>query len=198
VETGDIVAVIGFLLFAWTGSSLFIEIQNDLNDIFKVPQERTSGLGAVVRKRLVGVAWAVSLGLTVVPIWVANLGGEWFESLIPLEYDLAHRILGWGTRLLSVGALTILFAVALKTMTRATIRWRAVLVGGVFTTTAFLLAAFGAGLYVAWDRGPSAPQIAGAFFVILLLASTLASVFLFGAQVTRVYNDHLSLVDRGR
>jgi uncharacterized BrkB/YihY/UPF0761 family membrane protein len=91
--------------------------------------------------------------------------------------------------------LPALFALAVRTLTRATIRWRAILSGGLFTTVAFLLTSYGAGLYFAFDAETPAPQIAGAFFVVLLLAYLLSAVFLFGAVITRLHNDHLAVVE---
>lgn len=195
VESGDAGLVVGLLLFAWTGSSLFIEVQDDLNDIFRVPFEETAGLAGALRKRLLGVVWASCLGLTLVPIWLVNLGGDWFETLLPPELEVAHTLLGWGSRLLSLAVLPALFALAVRTLTRATIRWRAILSGGLFTTVAFLLTSYGAGLYFAFDAETPAPQIAGAFFVVLLLAYLLSAVFLFGAVITRLHNDHLAVVE---
>jgi len=58
-----------------------------------------------------------------------------------------------------------------------------------------LVAAYGIGLYFSWDQDTSAPQVAGSIFVILLLAFALSTVFLFGAEVTKVYNDYLVMGD---
>jgi membrane protein len=76
-------------------------------------------------------------------------------------------------------------------MSAVKVRWRAIWWGSFFTSLSFLAAAYGAGLYFSWDSDTSASQVAASIFVILLLAFVLASVFIFGAEVTKVYNDYL-------
>ena len=41
--------LIGGILLVWTASSLFLEMQRDLNDIFDVPHEEVAGIVAMVR-----------------------------------------------------------------------------------------------------------------------------------------------------
>jgi membrane protein len=191
VESSDVTAVVGFVLFAWTASSLFMEVQNNLNDIFDVPYEQTAGLMGFALKRGLGLVWATGLGLVMVAIWLLNAGWDWFESLFPPGMGWLHWALGWGSILISLAILPLIFALAFRTMTRATVRWRAILLGSLFTSVVFLATASATGAYFSWDADTSASQIAGAFFVFLLLAYVLSTVFLYGAEVTRVYNDHL-------
>jgi membrane protein len=111
--------------------------------------------------------------------------------LFPDGLEGFHVVLELGARIVSLAVLPLVFALVFKTLTKAEVRWRAILVGSLFTSVMFMITALGAGLYFAWDAATAASQIAGAFFVILLLAYVLSSVFLFGAQVTRVYNESL-------
>jgi uncharacterized BrkB/YihY/UPF0761 family membrane protein len=53
-----------------------------------------------------------------------------------------------------------------------------------------MLATYGTGLYFRLSE-TSAASIAGSIFVILLLAYVLSAVFLFGAEVTKVYDTYL-------
>lgn len=191
VESSDVTAVVGFVLFAWTASSLFMEIQNNLNDIFDVPHEQTAGLMGFAIKRGLGLVWATALGLVMVAIWLLNAGWAWFESLFPPGMGWLHWALGWGSILISATVLPLVFALIFRTMIRARVRWRAILLGSIFTSVVFLATASASGAYFSWDADTSAPQIAGAFFVFLLLANVLSIVFLYGVEVTRVYNDHL-------
>ena len=60
--SGGTAAVIGVILLFWTASSLFLEMQRDLNDIFDVPQKEVTGVVAMVRLRGVGFLWVLGLG----------------------------------------------------------------------------------------------------------------------------------------
>jgi len=63
--------------------------------------------------------------------------------------------------------------------------------GGFVTAVMFLIAAYGIGFYFSVSGATNAVSVAGSFFVILLLAYLLSSVFLFGAEVTKVYDVYL-------
>jgi membrane protein len=192
VTSSDVTAIVGLVLFAWTGSSLFFELQNNLNDIFGVPYRATAGFKGFVLRRGVALIWVLGLGFLLVAIWLVNLGWSWLESLLPESMEGARGLLGIGARLLSLAILPLVFTLVFRTLTRAPVRWRAILLGSVFTSVVFMVTAWGAGLYFTWDSGSGATQIAGSVFVILLLAYVLSAVFLFGAEVTRVFNDHLA------
>jgi len=195
VTVGNTAAIVGIILLLWTASSLFYEIQNDLNDIFHVPYEYTSGVMGFVRKRGVGFLWAVGLGVTLIAVWFLNLLWRFFGGVFPDDLAWVHRLIALLTPLVSVIVLPVLFALIFQSMTAIKVRWRAVWLGAVFTAVVFLTAAYGTGLYFAWEDGASALSVAGAFFVLLLLAYVLASVFLFGAVVTKVYDDFLDAGD---
>lgn len=191
IQTSDVAAVIGFALFAWTASTLFMELQNSLNDVFGVPHEATAGVIGFIRRRAIGMAWSMSLGLLLLALWVVNVAWGWIASLLPDGLEPLENLIGLTARLVSLLIFPVIFYLMFRTMTRARLRRRAILLGSLFTSVFFLLAAVGAGFYFRWGARTSASQIAASFFVLLLVAYFLSSAMLFGAQVTRAYHDHL-------
>lgn len=187
-STGSAV-IIGVLLLFWTSSSLFLELQHDLNDIFEVPYEHMTGVMALVRNRGIGALWAMGLGVAMVAVWSLNVVWQFFEGLF--ANPVVHQVLGWLTPLVSAILLPFLFALIFQTLTIFRIRWRAVLWGGLFTAVVFLITAYGVGLYFSWDRDTTALAVASSFFVVLFVAYLLANVFLFGAEVTKVFHDYI-------
>lgn len=190
-EIGDAAGVIGAVLLFWTASSLFMEMQHDLNDIFDVPYEKTAGVFAFIKIRGIGFLWAFGLGLAMIAVLLVNVVWRWLGGLFPEDLESLHRIIGYVTPVISILILPALFALIFKTMTVAKIRRRAVIWGGLFTSISFLITAYGVGIYFSWDRSTTALTVASAFFVVLLSAYVLANVFLFGAVVTRVVHDFL-------
>lgn len=184
-------AIVGAVLVLWTASSLFLEMQHNLNDIFGVPYEHTAGAVAFVKKRGIGFMWALGLGLALIAVWLLNLIWRFLEGLFPEDLENVHTVIGYLTPLVSVVVLPLLFGLLFQTMTAVRVRWRAIWLGAVFTAVVFLLAAYGTGLYFNWNEETSAYTVAGSIFVVLLMAFVLAGVFLFGAQVTKVYSDYL-------
>lgn len=187
--TSGVTAAIGFSLFVWTASTLFMEVQNGLNDIFGVPYEDTSGLIGFVKKRGIGFLWALGLGLLVVAVWMLNVVWGWLGGLFAPNLEAVYRLIVWMTPVVSLVLFPAIFALCFVTMTAAKVRWKAAWKGGFFTAVVFVLTAFGARIYFAWDSGTSAPQLAGGVFLLLLLAYFLSSAFIVGAQVTRILNE---------
>lgn len=186
--------VFGFALLLWTGSALFMELQNSLNDIFHVPQERTSGVVAFIRKRGIGFLFVLGLGLVLIAVWLLNLVWNLIGGLLPEDLEAVHRVIGLLTPLVSLVVLPLVIALAFQVLSRMKVRWKAVWWGSFFTSVLFLAAAYGAGLYFG-EFGATATGVAGSIFILLLLAFILSSVFLFGAEVTKVYDGYL---DDGR
>lgn len=194
--SGGTAAIVGVILLFWTASSLFIEIQGNLNDIFDVPQERVSGAMAFIRKRTLGFLWVVGVGIALIAIWLLNAAWRFVgDELLPPGAERLHFLVGLLTPIVSLILLPLLLGLFFQTMSGVKVRWRAIWWGSFFTSMAFLAAAYGTGLYFSWDSETSASQVAASLFVILLLAFVLASVFLFGAEVTKVYNDYLERGD---
>ncbi len=189
-ESGDSAGLIGFALLVWTGSSLFMELQNDLNDIFHVPYEHTTGPVAFVKKRGLGFLFALGLGLVLVSVVLLNTVWQFLGDLFPASFEPVHELITVLTPLVSIVVLPFVLALTFQVLSRAKVRWKAVWWGSFFTSVAFLAAAYGASLYFRIS-GPSAAGVAGSIFVILLLAFILSAVYLFGAEVTKIYNDYL-------
>ena len=191
VVGSDATAVIGFGLFAWASSSLFMDLQSSLSDIFRVPKERRTGWRSFVARRAVAIAWSIGFSLLFIVIWFSNAAGSWLIGLIPEGFGLARGAVEVGVRLVAVALAPLVFMLMYRTMIRVRIRKRALLLGGVVTSVAFLGTAYVANIYFSWDRETPAGQIAGAVVVLLLLAYMLSTAVLMGAEVTRAYHERL-------
>jgi membrane protein len=192
VSSANTAAILGFVLLLWSASSLFIELQHDLNDIFDVPYERIAGLIGLVRKRGIGFLWVVSLGVIMIALLVVNAVWGFLDSLLPSEMENLDSVFQVLAPVVSLALLPFVFGLIFQTLTMVTVRWRAVWAGGLFTAVVFIVAAYGIGLWFQIFGVTTALGFAGSFVVILFLAYMLSSVFLFGAEVTRVYADRLS------
>lgn len=188
-RSGDTAGIVGFALLLWTGSSLFLELQQDLNDIFGLPTEKISGVVRVVRQRLIGFAWSLSLGVILIVIWLINAVWRYLGDLVPEDFAVGHRLIGIFAPLVSLMLLPPVFALCFETLTRIDVQKKALWWGSLFTTVAFLAASYAGGLYFQFT-GQDAAGIAGSIFVVLLLAFILSAVFFFGAEVTKTLEDY--------
>ena len=194
MSSANTAAIIGFVLLLWSASSLFIELQHDLNDIFDVPYERIAGLIGLVRKRGIGFLWVFGLGLIMIALLVVNAAWGFLDSLVPANLESLDSVFQVLAPVVSLALLPFVFGLIFQTLTMATIPWRAVWVGGAFTAVVFVIAAYGIGVWFQIFGATTALGFAGSFVVVLFLAYMLSSVFLFGGEVTRAYADRLAAV----
>ena len=185
-------AVIGGVLLLWTASSLFLEMQRDLNDIFGAPHGKVTGLVAMIRTRGVGFLWAFGLGVLLIAAWFLNAIWRFLGSLLPEGMAAAHGVVSVLTPLVSLLLIPVLFALVFQTMTVITLPWRPVWIGASFTAVVFVAASYGIGLYFQIFEPTTALGFAGSFVVVLFLAYFLSSVFLYGAEVTQAYAERLA------
>ena len=188
--SGSTAGIIGFALLLWTASSLFLELQNDLNDIFGVSYDHTSGLVATVRKRGLAFLWAFGLGIVLVAVWLLNGIWGFIGGFLPESFQVAHGIIAIVTPIVSLALMPFVFGLTFQVLSRVKIRWKAIWWGSFFTSVVFIAAAYGAGLYFSLST-TSALSAVGSIFIIILLAFILAAVLLFGAEVTKVVDEYL-------
>jgi membrane protein len=194
VTGGGVAAFVGFALLLWTSSTLFLEVQNALNDVFDVPYDHTSGPIAYVKQRGLGFVWTLGLGVLVVGVWGLNLVWGFFQGLFDRSgLRNVHDVVAFLSPVVSLLVLPFLFALIFQSLTRVKVRGRALYWGSAFTSVVFIITAYGISLYFKWDSDTSASQVAGALFVILLATFVLSGVFLYGALVTKTYNNYLEM-----
>lgn len=185
--------IVGLVLLFWTTSSLFYEVQNDLNDIFHVPYEQTAGAVEYVKKRGWGFIWAFGIGMLVLMVWIANIVWQYLEGFFDQRnLDVLHTAVNALTPLVSMVFLPILFALLYQSLTDVRILLRALVVGSILVGLGFVVTAWGAGLYFTFSSNTSAAQVTASLFVLILLAYILSGVFLFGAVVMKVHHDYLT------
>ena len=184
---------VGVVLLFWTTSSLFYEVQNDLNDIFHVPYEETAGAVEYFKKRGWGFLWVLGIGVLVLMLWLANIFWQYLEGFFEQRnLDAVHTAVSALTPLVTMLFLPILFALLYQSLTDVRIRSRALVYGSVLVGLGFLITAWGAGIYFSFSSDTSAAQVTASLFVLILLAYILSGVFLFGAVVIKVYHDYLA------
>lgn len=179
--------LIGVGLLFWTGSALFLEIQDSLNDIFGTTDQGPTGFANLVRKRLIGFGAILGLGVVLVAVLILNAGiGLLVEWVSRFGGEMTGRLLGPLAPLASLGILALLFAVIFRAFPTSHVPWSAAWRGGLFTSLLFVVGALGLAWYLTSRPEMTAGAFASAAVLILFLVAILAQIFLFGAEITRV------------
>jgi membrane protein len=185
-EGGVIATVTGTLMLVLGAMTVFGELQNALDRIWRAPaRKKTSGWWNLVRSRLLsfgmilGVAFLLMVSLVVSAV-VSALGNLWqFKGWETIAHviDLA----------VSFGIVTVLFAMIYKLIPRVRIRWRDVWIGAAVTAALFAVGKFLIGLYLGKSTVASAFGAAGSLVVMMVWVYYSAQIFLLGAEFTWVY-----------
>jgi membrane protein len=88
---------------------------------------------------------------------------------------------------LSLGVLTLLFAMIYKFLPDAKLTWKNVWVGALMTALLFTVGKFAIGLYLGRSSIGSVYGAAGSLVVLLIWVYFSALIFFFGAEFIRVY-----------
>ena len=182
-------AVVSVIPLVRGASTVFAELQSDLDRIWRVPAAATAnGIWMLLRARLLSFGLVLGLGFLLLVSLVASAAiaafGKWsygfFEGREAFLYALNFGI--------SFAIATLLFAMIYKFMPRARIAWRDVWVGAAVTAFLFEIGKFLIGLYLGKTSVASAFGAAGSLVVLLVWVYFSAQIFLLGAEFTRVYS----------
>jgi membrane protein len=187
-DEGILGTVIGLVLLLIGATTVFGELQDALDRIWRAPaRDRSGGLWGLVRARLLsfgmilGIAFLLMVSL-VFSAAVAALG-KWWSGAFG-SWELVAQSVN-----LVVGFLmtTAVFAMIYKFMPRVKVQWRDVWVGAAVTSVLFTLGRFVIGLYIGKSGIASGFGAAGSLIVVFVWVYYSAQIFLIGAEFTWVY-----------
>jgi membrane protein len=174
---------IGTLLFAAVG--VVAQLKEALNTIWGVETSNSSGLLQLVRTYVISLAGVLSLGflLLVSLIFTAALAaiGKFVAPYFP---EATFQISG---SILSLGFVTILFAMMFKWLPDTQVDWRDVWLGAALTAALFEIGKFLIGFYVGKLALESTYGAATSLVMLLIWVYYSAQIVLFGAEFTHVY-----------
>jgi membrane protein len=188
--------LIGFIaiagvLFGATG--LFFGMQDALNTVWNVPprpprnvwrsllgifQDRALSFVMVL---VSGVILTVSLALSVL---LTTL-----DPLLRLVQPQSAALLSISDLLISFAIVTLLFAGIYRILPETRVKWRDVWLGALNAALLFTVGKFALSLYLTYSNIRTVFGAASSFVVVLIWIYYSAQIFLFGAEVCRVYAD---------
>jgi len=179
--TGVVVLVIG-------ATSVFAELQDDLNRIWNVPtRQKVSTWWAWLRTRLLSMGMIFAIGFLLLVSLAASAAfdafASWSTSAISGWESVAHAV----NFIVSFLLTAVMFAMIYRFMPQATIVWRDVVVGALVTALLFAFGKFLIGLYIGKSALASGFGAAGSLAVLLAWVYYSAQIFLFGAEFTWAY-----------
>jgi membrane protein len=184
-KQGLFASALGIVTLLIGATTVFAELESNLNRIWKVVPKKGSGLWNFVRTRLLSIGMVLAIGFLllvslIVSAFLAAWGKYWAGWFGEWE-----TLLQAANFVVSVAIITVLFAILYKFMPHASVRWRDVWIGAFVTSLLFSFGKFLIGLYIGKSGMESSYGAAGALVVLLVWVYYSAQIFLLGAEFTR-------------
>jgi membrane protein len=177
-------------------TAVFMQLQDSLNRIWNVRHKSGRGLQYFIRHRLLSFAMVLGIGFLLLISLVLSAGlaalGNFMGDLIFGKEMLLKTI----NFVLSLGIITVLFAMIFKWLPDVKIAWRDVWVGAFITALLFNIGKFLFGLYVGRSSFASVYGAAGSLVIVLLWIYYSAQILFFGAQFTCFYARNFGIKPR--
>jgi membrane protein len=188
---GVIATTIGIVTVLVGASGAFVELQDALNKIWRVPRRSESIWVGAIRKRFWSFGLVLCTGFLLMLSLVSSaaLGavGKVMDHLLPKPVFLLESV----DFLLSFGAITLLLAMIFKFVPDSEIAWSDVWIGAALASLLFTIGKALIGLYLVRSTVASAYGAAASLVVLLIWVYYSAQILLWGAEVTHVYaNKH--------
>ena len=177
---------IGTLIIGST--TIFIEIQDSLNTIWRLrPKPRKGWLKMIINRALsfsmvlgLGFLLFASLLLNGIIMALSNQISQYFP-------ELSLWMIEWVNIGLTFLVITTLFGTIFGVLPDARLRFRDILGGALFTAALFMLGRYLISIYIRFGAPASAYGAAGTIIVLRLWIYYSAAILYFGAEFTKVY-----------
>lgn len=185
--------MIGLVTLIFGATSIFAEIQDSINIIWRLRPKPKKGRGwlKLILDRLLSFSMVVSLGfLLLVSLLINGLMDIFIGQLtrrIPESYVTTTYV---SNLIITFLITSFLFGLIFKILPDAKIRWRAVRAGAFVTAIFFMLGKFLISYYLGHNKMTSAYGAAGSVIVILLWVYYSSVILYFGAGFTRIFSIH--------
>lgn len=190
VERRNVATGLGIIVFLIGATSVFNELQDSLNRIWRAPKStRAMGLFSVMRARLFSFGLIVAFCFLLLVSLVASAAlatlGKWWGPMFGGRAVLAQIAnVFFGFVLIGV-----IFALIYKILPRKKVHWEDVWIGAAVTSMLFSVGKQLIGIYLGRSVTVTAFGAVGSLAVFLLWVYYSAQIFLLGAEFTRIYSN---------
>ena len=188
---GILALVIGILTLLFGALGVFNELHNSLNIIWNVRVEQPKGflqsIKKVVLDRLLSFTMILGIGFLLLVSLVVTAGLSATQETLGEAVPIPEFLLQIVNLVISVGVITVLFALIFKFLPDARIAWRDVWMEAFVNSLLFSLGKTLIGLYLGNSAVGSTFGAAGSLVLLLLWIYYSAQILFFGAEFTQVY-----------
>lgn len=186
-STSIITTLIGFATLLFGASGVFGQLKESLNAIFDVSKKSSGGIKGFITEKVLTFSMVGVIGfLLIVSLVISALisaFNTYFNSLLPLPISILS-VLNFA---ISLGIVTLLFALIYKLLPDINIPWKYIWIGSFVTSLLFTIGKTLIGIYLGFSSVGSSYGAAASLVILLVWVYYAALIFFYGAEITQVY-----------
>jgi membrane protein len=182
-NSGIIAGIISIVTLLLGATGVVIQLKDALNTIWDI-QDDEGGVKDAVKDRVFALGMILSIGfLLIVSLVISAILSAVSEQL---GSAFLWKVLNF---VLSIGIITMLFALMFKYLPDTNVEWRNVWIGAFVTAVLFTIGKTLTAIYLANSSVSSAYGAAGSLVIVLLWVYYNSLILFLGAEFTQVYSN---------
>lgn len=183
-KEGTIATILGFLALLFGATGVVTQLKDALNTIWEVEEKKEGGgIRGFIKDRMMSLAMILAIGFLLLVSLVVSAGLTAISERFGTAFVL--QILNF---IVSIGVITVLFALIFKYLPDAEVKWRNVWIGAFVTAVLFAIGKTVTALYIAESSVASGYGAAGSLVIILIWVYYNSQILFLGAEFTQVYS----------
>ena len=180
--------IIGVVTLFLGATGVFIEIQDSINQIWRVKAKPKKGWKKLIINRILSFSMIISLGfLLIVSLIINGIILALSAKLTMYFPDMTIYVIEVVNAAVTFIVIASLFSIIFKFLPDVEISWKDVRVGAIFTAVLFTIGRYLIGLYIEKVGPGTAYGAAGSLIIILVWVYYTSAILYFGAEFTQVY-----------
>jgi membrane protein len=179
--------VIGMGVLLFGASGVFGELQASLNTVWDVAPKPGRGVRGFLEQRFFSFTMVLGVAFLLLVSLVLSAALSAIGTVVSASLPGGAVLWQAVNFVLSLGLITLLFAMIYKVIPDAKIAWRDVWVGAFVTSLLFSLGKLGLGVYLGRASLASPYGAAGSVIVLVVWVYYAAQILLLGAEFTQAY-----------
>ncbi|PXY01445.1 hypothetical protein DF185_08140 [Marinifilum breve] len=178
---------IGFLTLALSASGMFTQVHGAFNDIWNIKSKPKSSILNYISMHF--ASFLILIGLFFLILISVSLNGFLLNHANGMQK--AYQLLYLYEHFVSVLVFSLVFAVMFKFLGDAKIHWKAIVLGGLFTSLLFTFGKVGIGMYINHSHISTTFGSASAIAILMLWVYYTSQILFLGASFVSVCSSKL-------
>jgi membrane protein len=180
--------IIGVSTLVITSTTIFLDIQVSINEIWKVKPKPKKGWLKLIINRLISFSMILGLGfLLMASLLISSIIGVFTSHLEKLLENWNIQLWDWLNTGITFLVIAVLFGFIFAFLPDAKVRFRDILGGSIFTALLFMVGKYGISFYLSNNATATAYGAAGSIIILLAWVYYSSAILYFGAEFTKEY-----------